>query len=245
MRPHRTRVPYLFLTALLLAFLFLGSFASQNQATAAGTPLAPAESRAELVNGNLRFKEGKAVHPRQDTRRRIETAREGQAPIAAVLACSDSREAVELIFDQGVGDLFVIRVAGNSTNEAVLGSIEYAVDFLHIPLLVVLGHTECGAVDSVWQGEQVHGNLAGLLAPIVPAVQKVRSGKTCRMKNELMLKELAAKENVRQSVATILKENPILAKAVAEDKLMLLGALYNVESGEVAWIEPGSDDKCR
>lgn len=225
-----------FLAALLL---ITDSPLMAHAAPAGGTALSPPESRNELEAGNLRFRTGKSLHPRQDTRRRLETARQGQAPIAGIVACSDSREAVELLFDQGLGDLFVVRVAGNTTGEAVLGSVEYAVEHLRVPLLVVLGHTECGAVSSVWQGGELHGNLAGLFAPLVPVVQRVRSENPAGgAKDERELKRLVAIENVRQGLAAILKENPEMGKGVAEGKLLLLGALYDIESGEVAWLVP-------
>ena len=235
----RRRIPCRAVFLLAAVLLMANPRLTAHAASAGGTPLSPPESRNELEAGNLRFRTGKTLHPRQDTRRRLETARQGQAPIAGIVACSDSRAAVELLFDQGIGDLFVVRVAGNTTGEAVLGSLEYAVEHLHVPLLVVLGHTECGAVNSVWQGEEIHGNLAGLLAPLAPVVRRVRNENPAGgAKDDHELKQLVTIENVRQGLAAILKENPEMRKRVAEGKLLLLGALYDMESGEVAWLVP-------
>ncbi len=226
---------------IILSLLIMANIGgAAGQAFARTTSLSSLESLGELEAGNLRFREGKTLHPRQDARRRLETAREGQAPIAGVLACADSREAVELIFDQGLGDVFVIRVAGNTTGEAVLGSIDYAVEHLGIPLLVVLGHTRCGAVNSVWDGSEVHGNLAGLLAPIVPVVQEIKQ-KTPTLTGDAEShgRKLAVTANVRQSVAAILKESSEVSKRVAEKKLLLLGAVYDIESGGICWLDAG------
>ena len=206
-------------------------------APAEGSALSPMESLAELKAGNQHFQAGEARHPRQGAQRRSDTARNGQAPIALVLACSDSREAVELVFDQGIGDIFVVRVAGNSKSAAVLGIIEYGVEHLHIPLLVVLGHTKCGAVDSVWRGAEAEGNLAELLAPIIPAVREVqKEHQPLAGKDEEALKRLAEAKNVQNSVAAILMD-PGPAKLVAEGKLLVLGAVYDLESGKITWLD--------
>lgn len=230
----RTFIP----PAFFLFFCFL-ALTSRWGHTAPGeeASLSAANSFRELEAGNERFIAGKAEHPRQDAERRVSTARKGQAPIALVLACSDSRETVELLFDQGIGDIFVVRVAGNTTSAAVLGSIEYGVKHLHIPLVVVLGHTKCGAVDSVWQGDKVEGNLAELLAPIVPAVEEIKNENApLEGKDEEALKRLAEARNVEKSVTAILAD-PGPAQLVKEGKLQVLGALYNLESGEISWLD--------
>ncbi len=205
-----------------------------------GTPLSPEESRNELKEGNARFQKGSVQNPRRDTRRRLETARAGQSPIALVLACSDSREAVELLFDQGLGDLFVVRVAGNTTGVAVLGSIEYAVEHLNVPLIVVLGHTQCGAVDSVWQGGETRGNLAGLLAPMMPVIRKVKEEYQATGGDERGALRRAVAENVRVSTSAILAAIPFVANRVAEKKLLVLGAVYDLETGAVSWLDAGA-----
>ena len=127
---------------------------------AAGEPAAAIsadDALAQLVEGNRRFVSGEVARPHQSAARRAELAK-GQAPVAIVLTCSDSRVAPELYFDQGLGDLFVIRNAGNVLDDHVLGSIEYAVEHLHVPLLIVIGHEKCGAVSAAVGGGERRGD---------------------------------------------------------------------------------------
>ena len=127
-----------------------------------------------LKDGNARYVEGKPTHPHQGAERRALTAGQGQHPFAAVLSCSDSRAPVELIFDQGIGDLFVIRVAGNVAATDEIGTMEY-VDYLGIPVLVVLGHSQCGAVTAAVEGTKLPGSMGVLVAPIKPAADKAKA----------------------------------------------------------------------
>ena len=127
----------------------------------------------QLLDGNKRFVDTSLTHPNQDSERRIALG-DGQAPFAAVLACADSRVPPEVLFDQGLGDLFVVRVAGNILNDQLLGSLEYAAAHLDTPLIVVLGHTNCGAIGAVAQGAKLEGHIASLIPAIQPAVDKVR-----------------------------------------------------------------------
>ena len=197
----------------------------------------PSECRKELEAGNLRFIENKALHPHSDPQRRRETAHDGQHPIALVLTCSDSRTAVELLFDQGIGDVFVVRVAGNTAGDATLGSIEYAVEHLRVPLVVVLGHTQCGAVAAVWQGDPLHGPLAALTAPLIPVVQKVKKDCPASSTNGCPeLKERAAVENVRATLDAV-KADPVVAEQLAAGAIDLAGAVYDISSGRVSWLE--------
>ncbi len=136
--------------------------------------IAPEKAIERLEDGNVRFETDKATHPDADTRRRRETGEAGQFPFVTFLSCSDSRVPIELIFDQGVGDVFVVRVAGNVCGVHEAGSIEYGVDHLGTPLLVVLGHTQCGAVTAATTGAEVHGNIRPLVQGIGPAVAKAR-----------------------------------------------------------------------
>lgn len=117
--------------------------------------------------GNRRFATGQAIHPHQDAARR-EEVRPGQRPFAAILSCSDSRVPPEVIFDWGVGDLFVVRTAGHGVDDVALGSIEYAVEHLGVPLLVVLGHTRCGAVTAALHGDEAPGHIAAVIRPSSP-----------------------------------------------------------------------------
>src|SRR3989339_1416872 len=132
------------------------------------------EAMRVLKAGNARYVEGKLQHPHQDRVRWALTAAQGQHPLAAVLTCSDSRAPAEIIFDQGIGDIFVIRVAGNVAATDEIGSLEYAVDHLAAPLVVVLGHSQCGAVGAVLDGTKLAPNTAKLVGPTKPAGDKAR-----------------------------------------------------------------------
>lgn len=152
----------------------------------------------------------------------------GQAPYAIVLTCSDSRVAPEHIFDAGLGEIFVVRNAGNVADKVALGSIEYAAEHLHAPLLVVLGHEKCGAVNAAWEfpeGQKPEGNLGQIVKLVLKAVQKAKKkGKDA---------EYAAGENVKRQVKTILRKSPVCKKLVEEGKLKIVGAKYNLSDGNV------------
>jgi len=144
-------------------------------ASAAGPGVSADDALAMLKEGNDRFAAGKSGYPNTAANRRQETASGGQHPFATVLSCSDSRVPVEYIFDRGIGDLFVIRVAGNVADTDEIATAEYGVDHLGTPVLMVLGHTRCGAVTAVATGAQVHGKLPQLVDNIVPAVRKAQT----------------------------------------------------------------------
>lgn len=129
----------------------------------------------KLIDGNKRYVEGKFIHPNQSAERRMELSKD-QNPFAVILSCSDSRVPPEIIFDQGIGDLFIIRVAGNIISNEVLGSIEYAVEHLDVGLVVVLGHERCGVVSAAVAGGEVHKHISSLVEAILPAVKTAESG---------------------------------------------------------------------
>lgn len=177
-----------------------------------------------LLNGNGRFAEGQMQHERQDGERR-QVLLAGQNPVAAILCCSDSRVPPELIFDQGLGDLFVVRTAGNVVDDVSLGSLEYAVEHLHVALLVVLGHSCCGAVTATAQGGAVTGHIAMVVERLLPAVQCAH-GDVAR----------AVDENIRSTVAMLRMNEPILAEQVQVGHLQIVGARYDLEDGRVRLI---------
>ncbi len=178
------------------------------------------EALARLMDGNARYTGGRATGPNRDEGRRQEQA-EGQTPFAVVLACADSRVAPELIFDQGIGDLFVVRVAGNTAAEEVtLGSIEFGVSVLGCPLLMVLGHESCGAVKAAVDGG-AEGHLAALVAPIVPAVDAVRGEA-----DDVIA--AAVDENVRRQIAALAETFP---------SVTVVGARYDLHTGAVSLVE--------
>ncbi|MCY3019290.1 MAG: carbonic anhydrase, partial [Planctomycetota bacterium] len=136
------------------------------QAASDAAEILPDEALARLKNGNARFADGQPRNPHRNAARRDETVRQGQRPMATVIACSDSRVPVEILLDQGIGDIFAVRVAGNVCNTDEIGSAEYGVDHLGTPLLVVMGHSLCGAVTAVATNAALHGHIAALVEPI-------------------------------------------------------------------------------
>ena len=179
----------------------------------------------ELMEGNERFRKGVAKHPRS-TEDCWKTLVQGQAPVAIVVGCSDSRVPPEIVFDTGVGDLFVIRVAGNVLGRDALGSLEYAVEHLKTPLLVVLGHSHCGAITAVVDGTCPFENLAGIVEAIRPAVDATegQSGDWI---------DLAARENALRVVQELPSRSPVVASAIAMGHLTLVPAYYDLRSGAV------------
>ncbi len=186
----------------------------------------PARQALEaLMEGNARFREGNPAHPRRDGRRRAETA-SGQRPFAAILSCADSRVPPEILFDQGIGDLFVVRAAGHVLDAAGLGSLEYAASHLGVPLVVVLGHTRCGAVEAVLAGGETCGSARFVVEAIRPSVERARLlGGDIRRD--------AVRENVAAAVSLVSSCEPVIAALVAAGSTAVVGAVYDVESGAV------------
>ena len=222
--------------ALVIAVLLLALIAPGLAAGPGGPGLSADEALKMLKDGNARYLEGKATHPHQDAARRALTAGQGQHPFAAVLSCSDSRAPVELIFDQGIGDLFVIRVAGNVAATDEIGTMEYAVDHLGTPVVVVLGHSQCGAVTAVVEGIKLPGSMGVLVAPIKPAVDKARADNPGAATEALVA--AAVKENVFQAMEDALQKSPLIKAAVKAGKTKLLGAVYELDTGRVQWLGP-------
>lgn len=202
----------------------------------ADAPSVRTEEQKRLEQGNQRFMAGKAEHPRIDILRRVETATQGQKPFATILTCSDSRVPPEYIFDQGVGDIFVIRVAGNIAGTSEAATIEYGTEHLGTPLLVVMGHKSCGAVSATVQKAEVHGSLPKLVERIVPAVEAARAKQPNATGTDLL--NAAIKANVMQSIADLLHGSDIVRHLVSEAKLTIVGAVYDIETGKVDWLGP-------
>ena len=182
----------------------------------------------KLLEGNQRYITGGALHPNQSFEHRLELA-EGQKPIAAILTCADSRVSPEIIFDQGLGDLFVLRVAGNVINDLFVGSLEYAVERLNVSLLMVLGHSECGAVDATVKGGQPPGHINSLVQAIKPALDRLK-------KQSPDWVNIVAKENVKIGVERLRISDPILTARYEEGNIDIVGAFYNIKSGKVSLI---------
>jgi carbonic anhydrase len=186
---------------------------------------------SSLMAGNNRFVAGKP-QPRALVSLRQKLA-SGQSPKVIILSCSDSRVGPELIFDQSLGDIFVVRTAGNVADPVALGSIEYAVDHIHSPLLVVLGHQKCGAVNAACSGEKMPSrNLEAIVERINPAVAQA---KTYAKADDLV--ESAIKENVRQSAKDVLANSEIIRTAVSSGKLKMIQAEYELDTGKVIRLD--------
>ncbi len=224
---------------MLVAGLFLASLvgwrvgaALSDEAPMAG--VTPAEAIARLKDGNSRFCHERCLHPHEDARRRAQTALEGQHPFAAVLACSDSRVPVEILFDQGIGDIFSIRVAGNVCGVDELGTVEYVAEHLAVPLLVILGHTDCGAVTAATVGTEVHGTVRAIVDKISPAVHQAHV--THPELDGKSLVPCAIEANVWHAVEELLSKSPIARDRIAAGKMKVVGAIYDVKTGEVNWL---------
>ncbi len=189
-----------------------------------------------LKEGNVRFVKMKLQHPNQTIERRTNTAEHGQKPFAMVLACSDSRVPVELIFDRGIGDIFIIRVAGNiAMDSSVIGSVEYGAEHVYVPLLVVMGHTQCGAVEAAVAGVHVEGDIRDIQRKIETVAAKVRKNHP-RMQGAVLTNEVA-KANALQSKKDILSKSKEIRDLVAVGKLKTAVAVYDIKRGSVEWIE--------
>lgn len=197
--------------------------------------MSASEALQRLKDGNDRFAAGRSRHSHLGADWLAETADEGQAPFATVLGCSDSRAGVELLFDAGMSDIFVVRVAGNVVGTHEAGSIEYAVEHLRTPLLVVLGHTRCGAVAAAAKGLPPKGNLRELLAPITPVVEKTRQDHPKADPCELL--DRAIEANVWNSIEQLLVRSQAVREAAARGRLRVEGAVYDIHSGQVRWLE--------
>lgn len=198
----------------------------------------PADVWNQMLDGNRRFVENAPEHPHQDAGRRNELAA-SQAPRAALFGCSDSRLAAEIIFDMGLGDLFVVRNAGQVTGESIMGSLEYAVEVLKVPLIVVLSHDACGAVRAAIDSfdidkEPLPPYIWRLIAPIVPAVQsELRAGSDEGVTHETVNAENVGRRHLEQTVASILRHSELISEAVAEGRLGIVGANYRLAEGKV------------
>ena len=194
----------------------------------------PDEVWKELMAGNRRYVSAKPVRPHQAGPRRVELAK-GQHPPTIVLSCSDSRVPPEMVFDQGLGDIFVVRVAGNIVDEDVLGSIEYAVEHLGSSLVVVMGHQSCGAVKAVVDNAAADGHILPLVKKIMPVVAEIKKkSDSCADPKSLLDASISA--NVQQSVKQ-LKDDETLSKFLAEHKIKIMGARYQLDSGKVQVVE--------
>jgi carbonic anhydrase len=196
----------------------------------------PERALQRLREGNARFSAGRTIHC--DPRALIKATAPGQTPFAAVLGCMDSRVPPELVFDQQIGDIFAVRIAGNFVNADILGSLEYATHVAGAKLVVVLGHSDCGAVKGAIDGVKL-GNLTTTLANIHPAVEEVESrggAFGARSSKDKKFLQAVADQNVHDATAMLTKRSPILAELVAAGNLKIAPAMHAVDSGIVTWL---------
>ncbi len=231
--------------AILLSVILASSFATAVQAEdkpgnkSPGAAADPDKVLKQLMEGNVRFAHGRPQHPRRSPAD-FRAVAEGQKPLAVIVACADSRVSPELLFDMGVGDLFVIRVAGNVIDGAgvtVKGSIEYAIAELNVPLVVVLGHGNCGAVKAavkhIDQKDSLPGAINGLVELIKPAVTKVQG-----QPGDIYVN--VTRENVRVGVDKLKNLEPILAPRVKAGEVKVVGGVYDLHTGTVELLRPDS-----
>ena len=187
---------------------------------------------AELKAGNERFLSGKSIN--RNSKEDILTTSKGQYPSAAILSCVDSRVPVELVFDQGIGDVFSARVAGNIVDDEMLGSAEFATKVAGSKLIVVMGHTSCGAVKGACDDVQL-GSITKLVSHIKPSVaDRTPEGETCSSKNIGLVNEIAV-DNVQKQIAK-LRESPILTQLETDGDVKIVGAMYDVGTGVVKFL---------
>lgn len=198
--------------------------------------MTPQKSLQYLKEGNQRFQQN--LKANRNLLEQVNDTSEGQFPFATVLSCIDSRVSAELVFDQGLGDVFSVRIAGNFVNQDILGSMEFACKLAGTKLIVVLGHTSCGAVKGACDGAEL-GNLTAMLDNIKPAVNAVSTPEDESLRNSSNLKfvDEVAKENVNQTIDRIIKESDVLAEMQNNDEIMIVGAMYDINNGAVTFYE--------
>jgi carbonic anhydrase len=216
------------LFALLLAGACGAALAGDHPQPAG---LSPERVLERLMAGNRRFVAHKEVHPDVSVTHRKNLAAAGQHPFAVILGCADSRVPPEIIFDQGLGDLFVVRDAGNLiAGDEVLGSIEYAVEHLNVHLVMVLGHEKCGAVTAALEAGESHGHIAALVNAIRPSVEEAKSKPGDKVHNCVVANVLRVAKQLRES-------EPVLKEFVAAGKVKVVAADYDVSSGKVTLLK--------
>jgi carbonic anhydrase len=201
--------------------------------------LTPEQVLAQLKRGNREFLSGRAAVPDRNGRRRLEIAR-AQYPIAVLVSCSDSRVPPELLFGRGLGELFIVRNAGNTVDTVAMGSIEYAVAELNVPLVVVMGHERCGAVAAavsvVENGTTFPGSIGKMVEPIVPAVL------SARREGSADLLDASVRANVRRTVTRLREQSePMLLDRIKSGKLRVVGARYDLDDGTVDFFDEGGN----
>ena len=198
--------------------------------------MTPEKSLQYLKEGNLRFQQN--LKANRNLLEQVNDTSEGQFPFATILSCIDSRVSAELVFYQGLGDIFSVRIAGNFVNEDILGSMEFASKIAGTKLIVVLGHTSCGAIKGACDNAEL-GNLTKLISKIKPAVNAVSEpqDESLRNSSNIDFVDSVATKNVLLTIQNIRKDSPVLAEMEANNELKIVGAMYDVKDGSVTFYE--------
>ncbi len=198
--------------------------------------MSPNKALQFLKEGNIRFQNN--LKANRNLLEQVNATKEGQFPFATILSCIDSRVSAELVFDQGLGDIFSVRIAGNFSNEDILGSMEFACKLAGTKLIVVLGHTSCGAIKGACDHAEM-GNLTKLIQKITPAVEAVTEPKDESLRNSKNIDfvDEVAKKNVELTINNIHKNSPILSEMEKNGEIKIIGAMYDITSGEVNFYE--------
>lgn len=194
--------------------------------------LTPEKALQFLQEGNQRFQDN--LKANRNLLEQVNDTSEGQFPFATILSCIDSRVSAELVFDQGLGDIFSIRIAGNFANEDILGSMEFACKLAGTKLIVVLGHTSCGAIKGACDHARL-GNLTALINKIEPAVEAVAEPTDENLRNSKNLEfvDKVAEKNVSLTIGNIRKQSPVLAEMEEKGEIKIVGAMYDISNGKV------------
>ncbi len=223
-------------TALALALLIPTSAlaGAGTQTKSSQSAMTPAEALRMLKEGNERFVDDAMLE--RDYHDQVKATSSGQYPFGVVLGCIDSRVPPEIVFDQGIGDIFAPRIAGNFVNTDILGSMEFATAAAGSKVIVVLGHTACGAVKGAADHVEL-GNLTQTLSNIAPALYAVEGFEGQRTSKNTAFVHAVTEENVHQTVQNILDRSPVMKQLVDQGKLIVVGALHDVSTGKVTWLD--------
>ena len=236
--PNTTRSLLLALAVVLTGPLATATVQADSPGAAltqeAQAAITPAKALEMLKQGNQRFIEGKSVE--RDYLAQVKQTAKGQFPFAAVVSCLDSRIPPAIVFDRGIGDLFVARVAGNFVNDDILGSLEFATMLAGAKIIVVMGHTECGAVKGACDAAQL-GLLTATLANINPAVEAVQGDYTPRSSENAKFVQAVAEMNVQHTMQTLRDRSVVLREMIDKGQIGLVGAMYDVSTGKVTFYD--------
>ena len=227
---HKFTLSAKLLKIMMLTLLILSTFHALALAEGGQATVSADTALARLKRGNQRFVKGKPQVRHLISERKA--LAEGQAPYAIILCCSDSRVSPEIIFDESLGKLFVVRVAGNVADPVDLGSIEYAAQHLHAKLLLVVGHESCGAVKATLDGGNLPPNIEAIVEKISPAVAKAKN----QHRDTKTTLNLAIEENVRQQMNNALQQSAVLQEMVEKKELRITGGVYNLHTGKVEYL---------